>query len=34
MVGLKDQKVLWDLDIWPETLQTVESIKSKRIINC
>ena len=29
----KSKKVLWDLDIWPETLQAVEIIKSKRIIN-
>ena len=29
----KSKKVLWDLDIWPETLQAVGIIKSKKIIN-
>jgi len=29
----KSKKVLWDLDIWPETLEAVEIIKKKRIIN-
>tara|TARA_Y100001935_G_scaffold248034_1_gene244690 strand:- start:1956 stop:3170 length:1215 start_codon:yes stop_codon:yes gene_type:complete len=29
----KSRKILWDLDIWPETLEAVEIIKSKSIIN-
>ena len=29
----KSKLVLWDLDMWPETLQAMDVIKSKKIIN-
>ena len=31
-VFYKSKKILWDLDIWPESLKAVNAIKSKFII--